>query len=198
MDPDEIKLSKYLETRGLRTERFSKEETRKGKTPDFRVFEKTALSFYCEVKSSPKDGWLDEQLEIVPAGCVAGGGRNDPIFNRLTDDIHKAIKQFDAVNPSQVTPNVLALVNHDDMCAFNDLLGVVTGNFYAEDGSVHPIYRQFSEGRIKDEKHKIHLYVWLDDHKPDRLFFTQTDSNHHETLCKLFGIDSKTIRQVGP
>lgn len=107
------------------------------------------------------------------------------------------MKQFDAVNKDQEHPNVLALVNHDDKCGFNDLLGILTGNFYANDGTAHPIYWQFSHGRIRDEKGKVHLFIWLDDHKPGRLLFSPTNEPHHATLCTLFGINQNEIKQIG-
>jgi hypothetical protein len=127
---------------------------------------------------------------------LAKGARNDPIFNRLTTDIYEAVKQFDAVNIDQKHPNVLALVNHDDMCGFNDLLGILTGNFYADDGITHPIYRQFSHGRIKDKKGNVHLFIWLDDYEPDHLLFSQTNEIHHATLCTIFGINRNEIKQI--
>ncbi|MBK8898204.1 MAG: hypothetical protein IPN66_13625 [Candidatus Competibacteraceae bacterium] len=196
MDTDEYKVNQYLEERGFTVERFSKAEIRAGKTPDFRVFQNGKFLFYCEVKSSPEDRWLDEQLNSAAPGELVGGARNDPIFNRLSADIQKAMQQFDAVNKDQKHPNVLALVNHDDMCGFNDLLGILTGNFYANDGTIHPIYRRFSHGRIKDKKGKVHLFIWLDDHKPDRLLFSQTEETHHAVLCAAFGIVQNEIKQI--
>lgn len=198
MDPDEEKVKHYLEERGFTVERFSKTETRAGKKADFRVLRNGEFLFYCEVKSSPEDRWLDEQLDSAARGELAGGARNDPIFNRLTKDIHEAVKQFDAVNKDQRHPNVLALVNHDDMCGFSDLLGILTGNFYASDGTAHPIYRQFSHSRIKDEKGKVHLFIWLDDHKPDRLLFSEAEEAHHAALCATFGVEQSEIKQIGP
>ncbi|MDY6868254.1 MAG: hypothetical protein SVT56_10170 [Chloroflexota bacterium] len=196
MDADEVTVKEFLEGKGLTPERFSKEEMRAGKTPDFRVFRDEELQFFCEVKGSPKDGWLDQQLEDGEPGQLVGGLRNDPIFNRLTDDIHQAIKQFDAVNRERKNPNVLALVNHDEVCGFNDLLAVLTGNFYAENGTVHPIYRQFSHGRIRDEKAEIDLFIWLDDHKPLRLLFSQVHEGHHANLLTVFGLSQDAIVQI--
>ncbi len=196
MDPDEDRVKRYLEERGFTAERFSKVETRSGKTPDFRVFRNGELLFYCEVKSSPKDRWIDEQLSDAAPGELVGGARGDPIFNRLTADIHEVVKQFDAVNKDQKHPNILVLVNHDDMCGFKDLLGILTGNFYADDGTAHPIYRQFSHGRTRSEKGKVHLFIWLDDHKPDHLLFSQTDEAHHAMVCEAFGINQNEIEQI--
>ena len=63
------------------------------------------LAGYCEVKS-PRDDWLDEQLERAPPGMIVGGGRPDPTFNRIARNIVKAVKQFDAVNPDHSLSNV--------------------------------------------------------------------------------------------
>ena len=197
MDPDEERVKSYLEDKGFTAERFSKPETRAGKTPEFRVSGNGEFLFYCEVKSIAPDRWLNKQLKDAAPGELVGGARNDPIFNRLTADIHQAIKQFDAVNKDQKHPNVLALVNHDDMCGFNDLLGILTGNFYANDGTAHPIYRKFSHGRIKDEKGRVHLFIWLDVQKSDHLLFTETNETHHATLCTVFRISQNEIKLIG-
>lgn len=74
MKSDEVAVSEFLANRGLVTAGFSKQERRERKTPDYRVFKDDTLIGYCEVKSIEKD--LKEE------------SRNDPIFNRLTDDIH--------------------------------------------------------------------------------------------------------------
>ena len=197
MDVDEERVNRYLEARGFTPEPFSKSERRAGKTPDFRVLLEGEFAFYCEVKSISKDQWLDKELEGVGPGELAGGLRNTPIYNRLTTDIYQALKQFDAVNGGQNYPNALALVNHDHMCGFADLISVLTGNFYAKDGTVEPIYRQFSHGRIKDEKRKIHLVIWLDDYKPDQLLFSQTNEVHHMSLCTMLGVSQNEIKQIG-
>lgn len=183
MSTDENSIAEYLAKRALTAAPFSKEELRAGKTPDFRVMLGQSFAFFCEVKSIEKD--------------TVEGLRKDPIFNRLADDIHTAVKQFDAVNPKVTDPNVLALVNHDRKCGFLDLIGVMTGNFVAENNELHPIYKQFSEGRIKDEEARIHLFIWLDDFKPERLLFTQTHTDFHKRLCGWFGVDQSAIKQIG-
>ncbi len=119
MSTDENTIAEYLAKRGLTAVPFSKEELRAGKTPDFRVMLRQSFTFFCEVKSIEKD--------------TAEGSRKDPIFNRLADDIHTAVKQFDAVNPKVTDPNVLALVNHDRKCGFLDLIGVMTGKLCSQE-----------------------------------------------------------------
>ena len=183
MNADENRVAEFLVKKGLIATEFQKHERRRGKkTPDFRVLHNGVFAFFCEVKSIEKD--INENL------------RKDPVFNRLTDDIHRALKQFDAVNPKIEAPNVLALINHDRSCGFLDLIGVLTGNFIAENDQPHPIYKQFSEGRIKDEKARIHLFLWLDDFKPERLLFSQTHAEFHKQLCGWFGIYPDGIKQI--
>jgi hypothetical protein len=104
MHIDEQQVKTFLERRQLTVGGFSKAEMRAGKTPDFRVSRDGRLLFLCEVKSSPKDRWLDHRLEEAPPGRVVGGIRKDPIFNRLAGDVHDAVKQFDAVNQAQSHP----------------------------------------------------------------------------------------------
>jgi hypothetical protein len=96
MDTNEEKVERYLTDRGFSLERFSKTARRTGKTPDFRVFKDKQFAFFCEVKSIDLDTWF-------------GGLKNDPTFNRLTSDIHDAVKQFNAVNPMLEYPNVFGI-----------------------------------------------------------------------------------------
>jgi hypothetical protein len=196
VDPDEKRAERWLADRGFTTQRFSKEEMRCGKTPDFRVLKGNGFRAFCEVKSSPEDQWLNKQIEKAPPGAIAGGSRSDPIFNRLAADVHEAVKQFDSVNVDNTQPNILVLVNHDAQCGFNDLLAVLTGNFHAADGTSHPIYRKYSQGRIKDEKDRIDLFIWLDDHKPERLLFSQKSAANHQSLCTALGISPDDIKQI--
>lgn len=137
-------------------------------------------------------------VQAAPKGAIAGGARNDPVYNRLTDDIHKAAKQFGAVNPKDMVPNVLVFVNHDSMCDRQDLVGVLTGDFVAEDGSAHRIYTKFSEGRIKKDKYRVHLYCWVEDGRTRAYVFNNSHKDHRRVLCKLLSLDSKRIRSHGP
>ncbi len=195
---DEALINRLLAKCGLRAERFTKAERRKGQTPDFRVFKGAELQFYCEVKSVEEDTWLEAKLGAVPKGTFVGGARNDPVFNRLTDDIHKAAKQFGAVNPTSAVPNVLMFVNHDSMCDRQDLMGVLTGDFLANDGTSHRIYRKFSEGRVKKDKATIHLFCWIEDGRPRGYVFNEEQKAHCRLLCKLLSLDSRKIRSHGP
>ena len=69
MDAESL-VKDFLEGYDLTTERFSKEEMRSGKTPDFKVAAGDAFTFFCEVKNSEKDSWLDEQLDGAEEGII--------------------------------------------------------------------------------------------------------------------------------
>src|ERR1700756_1632634 len=89
--PDEesdVRLAESLifSGKGLELQRFDRDETLQGRTPDFRIMREGQLSAYCEIKS-PRDDWLDEEIEKVALGQLAGGARRDPTFNRIARHI---------------------------------------------------------------------------------------------------------------
>jgi hypothetical protein len=146
----ESRVQAYLASFGLRVERFTKAEMRQGKTPDFRVHSGDDLAFYCEVKTAQEDEWLDKQLAAAPPLTLVGGSRPAPTYNRISNYISSGVGQLDAVNPSMDYPNVLAIVNGDDGAGVTDLIQVLTGNAYCESGEVIPMFREYSEGRIRE------------------------------------------------
>jgi len=190
LNQGEIVAIEFLRKHELRGERFTRDEMKRGQTPDFRAFKGSDFVFYCEAKHIQEDEWLDKQLSQAAPLEVVGGLRPDPIFNRISGHIHEAAKQFAAVNGEHQLPNVMVFTNSDRACGFRDLVSVLTGNFYAEDGLVEPIYLQHSEGRIREEKHTIDLYVWHDDwEERERLFyrlFYNRGSVHYAAVCELF------------
>jgi hypothetical protein len=153
----ELFAEDYLRKHSLRPERFSKQEMRAGKTPDYRVFRDIGLVAYCEVKHLQRDDW-------------AGGLRSDPIFNRISNHIHEAAQQFEAVNPDHAYPNILVFANSGSMSDSRDLDSVITGLFHVKDATDEAIDAQFSEGRIKEEKSQIDLYIWWDTWKDNDRF----------------------------
>lgn len=184
---------------GLRGEPFTKDEMRKSKTPDFRVFKDDRFVLFCEAKHVQYDDWLDKLMDDAPPMTFVGGARPDPVYNRLTTHIHNAAKQLKAVNPDRKFPNVLVFTNSDHHCGMSDLRSVLTGNFYSESGSVDPIFKEFSEGRIREEKHTIDLYVWCNDYpgaKNTEQFFWNEGSPHYRSLCSLLGSDLEKHKRV--
>jgi len=184
---DEDLVAEYLRDRhGLEAVRFAKGELPEGtRSPEFQVVKAAKLAFYCEVKSVATDDWLDQQLESAPPGAIVGGCRADPCYNRLTTKIHEAAGQFEAVNAEHAHPNVLFLVNHEPSLDSRDLVAVLTGCAECEDGEVLPIFGKFSDGRIKDEKWRIDLYVWWNQKKwQDRYvyLFNERCERHRDQL----------------
>ncbi len=188
MDSEKV-VKDFLSSYGLKSEKFGKEELKNGKTPDYRVYRDDDLFGYCEVKNAEKDMWLDDKLDKAEPGEIVGGLRKDPVFNRLSAHIHKSRKQFDAVNADEELPNILSFYNEDEQSGFLDLMAVTTGNFFAEGGAVFPIYKNVSEGRVKKDIEKIHLFIWLDAHKPHRFLFNTINSKFQSELCSIFGFD---------
>jgi hypothetical protein len=188
----------YWERNGLKAERFSAAEIGRGKTPDFRIYKSDALVAYCEAKHVQHDDWLDQKLKTAKPLELVGGRRHDPIFNRIVGHIHKAYKQFTAVNPNREYPNVLVFMNSDMQCDNRDLVAVMTGNFYMEGGGAESIYTAYSEGRIKEEKFAIDLYLWFDESKGDTqrgFHYFIANGPHYVALCALLGSDpSKHVR----
>lgn len=178
----ESRVSRYLNFLGLKTERYSKAELRASRTPDFKVYSGDALSFYCEVKTGQEDTWLNDLLAKAEPGTLVGGTRNDSTYNRIASYIHESVGQFDAVNASIELPNVLAIVNGDTEAGIKDLLHVFSGNVYCDDDSVVPMFQEFSEGRIKFSKWRIHLFVWFDDWSHDGPKFFVPDAHEKHTL----------------
>jgi len=161
--------------------RYSKAELRGGsQTPDFKVYRGDEFVLYAEAKHIQEDNW-------------EGGLRNDPIFNRLSNRIHEAAKQFAAVNPDHQFPNVLIFTNSDHVCSAQDLKCVLTGDQEIDGGPPEPMFKNISEGRIREEKHSVDLYVWNDvylgaDQRFIKLF---AGESKHERLRSLLQPEAK-------
>lgn len=192
---DEQMVREHLETKGLIVVPIDKG---KDPTPDFKVFRPDgSIAFFCEVKSIAEDIWLDNLLDTAPPGTMVGGGRPDPTFNSISTKIHEASKQFGAVNPGGEHPNVLAFVNHEDSYDAEDVVNTITGDFFASDGTRHPIYRKFSEGRIVHEKQKIALHLWFEEGNDPRFLFNTSLRNQMAELCALFSFNPEEIPAYG-
>lgn len=170
-----------LEARSLRCEPFSKREMRAGKTPDRRVFQGDDLAFFLEIK----------EIEDVVTH-----GPGDSILDRIAARIHDAVAQFDAVNPDLEEPNVLAFVNRNQMCGTLDLVEVVIGHRLLEGGHTAPTGLRWSDGRIRKEKWRIHLWLWFDCQKGNGVFFNTVDRRHLDRLAIPFGVSPDSIVDV--
>lgn len=176
-DRNERRVRDHLHALGLRVERyFSGKQHHVLKSPDFKLFEGRRLVAFCEVKS------------VNSAQNAAGSTRDsDPTFNRLVKDVHTAAKQFEAVNPRGERMNILAFVNNDSVCGVDYLEDILTGAFTTDSGKTYNFFRRYSNGVIKDERLKIHLFIWMD---LDETFYRvwSNPSPHVELLKRRFSI----------
>lgn len=201
LSSDEALILGYWQGKGFEVGSYAKNEMRDLKTPDFRLSLGGVEVALCEVKSFQRDGWLEDQLKNAPPGELVGGLRNDPILNRITNAIHTAFKQFESVNSDHRLLNFLFLVNHGTSAKPEDLDRVLTGYEDPLHGRFDPTCWQFSEGRIREEKSKIDLYVWWDFLKPDQLrirryFFGSPDTR--SAVCDLLQLDPSGIKNIPP
>lgn len=199
LSSDEAFVLGYWQKEGFEVSGFAKNDLRSMKTPDFRLSRNGVEVAYCEVKSFQRDNWLEEQLSHIPSGEVAGGLRPDPIFNRISNAIHTAFKQFESVNSDHRLMNFLFLVNHDTSARSEDLDRVLTGFENPRKGILDPTCVEFSQGRIFNEKGKVDLYVWLD------VLDGQVRSSEYRVLgnpesrqwvCGLLGIEPSKVRNI--
>jgi hypothetical protein len=178
VDDAERRVTAYLDGLGLTSRPFGKAARRLGRTPDFCVCAGARLLFYCEVKSTH---------------CAARPGECEPVKeaharersrDRLATHIHTAAKQFDAVNPGMRVPNVLAFVNHDPQCRFDDMVAAVT------DGACSPNAADAERespgvthalARIREERRRIHLYLWFEDGRGPQVV-VNADGAHRRLL----------------
>jgi len=201
LSADEALVLGYWQGEGFEVGSFAKNEMRDLRTPDFRLSRDGVKVALCEVKSFQRDEWLENQLKDAALGEPAGGLRPDPIFNRISNAVHTAFKQFESVNSDHRLLNFLFLVNHDTSAKPEDLDRVLTGYEDPLHGRLDPTCTQFSEGRIREDKKRIDLYVWMDFLKPDkipprRLFFGNWETR--ESVCRLLGIDPATVKNIPP
>lgn len=197
MDVGEVKAAEFLSLRGLQPEGFYAREAAKLEHPDFRVFKDDRLVFFCEVRAVARDGRCSDRLRSVRSHAavrVLGTDRSVECTDRLTNHIRSAISRFDAVNPLDDYPNVLILVNDDILCGFNDLIAVATGS--RAHRSEFPVYPTYSQGHPKQEKGRIHLYVWLDENKPAHFFFNRDSDAQLRKLCECFALKRESLHRV--
>jgi hypothetical protein len=196
--------TEWLAANGLHAKPFSKSEIGKSKTPDFRLFRDGRHVGFCEVKSSRPDERLNNKLAAVEAPQIVGViDLRVSIYNRLSDDIKEAAKQFYAVNPTREFPNILVLINRDSSSRFADLHETLIGfhDYSGEDGLVRD-YSQMSvaEGHmIGKRKYCIDLYVWIDwlkGHRPPRPCYVFGDIVFRAKVCGWLGIDPSKIDDV--
>lgn len=200
LSSDEAIVSEYWHCEGFDVKPFSKLEKCGGKTPDFLLCRNEIQVAYCEVKSFQRDNWLEEQLVKAPAGELARGLRQDPVFNRISNAIHTAWRQFESVNADHRLMNFLFLVNHDTSAGAMDLDRVLTAFEDPRGEILEPTSVQCAGGRIAEERRKIDLYVWFDFEANgtirSRGYRVPGNPESRRWVCGLLGVTPDIVRNI--
>ncbi len=185
-------ISDHLFGLGLRPERFPKPEMRVSghKTPDFKVFQGSALEFYCEVKELTDADPFERYLQEAASGSGVAAQFNDgkSAINRLVRRIGQAVEKFKCVNPDRKHLNILAVVNTFDLAGADRLLELLQGFLKLENGGQYATTSAFLRDRVAQIRSEIDLYWWIDHHshaKAPKHFWLSPHSEDGSTFCKL-------------
>jgi len=90
------------------------------------------------------------------------------------------------------------IVNGDEGAGITDLISVLTGDAYFESGEVWPMFREYPERRIGDEKLRVHLYLWFNEQKAGdpQKFVPEVHAFHHAALCARFGVGPAAMKRL--
>lgn len=128
------------------------------------------MVFYCEEKTIELDDFE--------------GGKDDPTYNSISSQVHKAVKQFKSINPNKTIPNVLAFVNFDSMKDIHDLLITLTGYTLLDNGSYRKIH---NVGRVSEDLKYIDLYLWFDKEAYTNKIWGHVHEDHDRKLKEVLG-----------
>jgi hypothetical protein len=159
-------VKNYLEGLGFEVRKILEGDE---KTPDFEVFFKDKLIFYCEEKTVD-----DFDFE---------GERNDPTYDSMSARIRKAVKQLKSINPSREVPNVLALVNMDESKNAHDLIITLTGRAPLDNGEYLSIHKV---GRLRKDLGEIDLYLWFEKGELVSKVWGEINEEYNKHLKELF------------
>ena len=155
----ELLQSRY----GLSILKIDEEGGKKGKTPDFEYCENGRRIFVCELKVFQKmKPSVDRgyEIRITSNGFIAGKDGSN-VNNRISKHIAEAYKQLDKFDGVKI----LILLNYDPILYFVDLKDIINGHGVqaVDNGTIiQDIYvKRASEGKIKNIKRKIDLYIWI-------------------------------------
>jgi len=147
----------------------------RGLTPDYKVRKDGELVLYCEVKSvltetHPEFGLLWQTL-----------------YNSLTADVHKAAKQFQAVNPDRTVPNVLIWMSHNFQINVNSFVDLAQGKIQIDNIEIADLGR-YTRGRFQQDIDNIDMVIWIGPGGSDDMTFVMLTqiAERQATLQHLF------------
>lgn len=186
MEISELKIKKFIEEFDYRAVSFNKKELREegNKTPDFKVYKKDEFLFFCEVKEIKEDRRSFEN-----------GIEKDNTYGKLSNLIADSSCQFTSVNKEHKFPNVLAIYNNKLGADIQDYISTFTGNFYSDADESLPVFKNISNGKIKELKSIIDLCIWYDVRNQEFKYSFFRDSIHFRNLCKYFKICAENMKE---
>ncbi len=86
----------------------------------------------------------------------------------------------------------------NDGAGITDLFRVWTGNAYCEGGEVIPMFREYSDGRIRETKLRVHLYLWFNEwqEREPWKFFPEVHAVHHATMCRSINVNPADLKRL--
>lgn len=184
-DDDIAMVEAALAEKGLLIRRL--EEVRSRKTPDLEILNVSGeVIAICEVKS-PRDDFLEKLwAAALPGQHTVGGGRPDPVFNRIARQIINAKDQLEAHDPDRALPRMVAIVNHDRACNVLDLVETVTGRRPGFPFATNPINPKFTAAALA----AVDSIMWVDARGRTRpsWYFTEANEVYFSTLQAALGL----------
>lgn len=166
----EAQAEAFFQSRGLLVERYVKGNLGKTRTPDFKVSASNGAFFYCEAKSFPQ---LSADKGVSP----------NTLHNSLAGKITKASKQFKAVNPSRLVPNVLAWRATDPRINSQSLEDLLQGYIKISDVVVDLSKHRF--GRVRYHLKDIDLHIWFYPWGEPDFMHTSSDPRFYTNLQRM-------------
>jgi len=179
MHRDEVMVAEFLtRSNRLKVETFN-DDLRLGatETPDFKVSGPIGEFFFCEVKSIRPSSPRSPSEPLL----------HNTMFNRLTRVIHKAARQFRAVNSQHLVPNVLVWVSRVLGINERTLIELLQGSMSLDNHVFFDASRQL-DGRIKEsgDLNTIDLHIFLQAIDTPAFLFTPRWPEHLVTLQQAF------------
>jgi hypothetical protein len=166
---DENRAKLFIENHNLIVEKYDNKNDEE-KRPDFRVLDKNDLLFFAEVKTFFSN--TNEQI------------LHKTIYNKFSERINDAYKQFKSVNSLRMVPNVLFLFSQDFRVDWNKFQSFLNG--YYDYGTGFLNLKKFRDGRNIKSLQNIDLYIWLyNDFQ--KLFYINNDYSFTQRLYSILG-----------
>jgi hypothetical protein len=146
---------------GVRLEKIPEQHT---SSPDFVFRSENKTVFFAELKDITCDLPSEEHGWIIPKPGephYPWSFRDDNAVSRVASKIHESYLQL----MNCPSPRVLIILNYDSLVDVKDLQEAYEGRqLYSNE--VYSYYnivsKKIADGRIKQEKQSIDLYIWID------------------------------------